>query len=167
MSDQLITAVIAGGVSLVVSLISYWAILKKIGHEKSSLEREINVKWIEKVYEERFRLYPQAFAITGLIQLRASPEFIIPREQIDRLRKELNIWAGEAGLFVSRDTARAYMELRTALSKRPGSGDKYSQEQAQKIWTLRNQFRRSLRNDVEHVYVGDHGKTDPDDWGMI
>lgn len=73
MSDELITALIAAGVSLIISLIGYWTTLKRIRHEKGKLEKEINVKWIEKVYEERFKLYPKAFQITSLIQLRPPP----------------------------------------------------------------------------------------------
>lgn len=83
------------------------------------------------------------------------------------MRKELNVWAAEAGLFVSRKTAKSYMELRNALGKNTGAGDNYSKDQADKIWKLRNKFRKSLRNDVEHVYVSDEGASDDDDWGML
>lgn len=166
-SDALLAAVIAGAVSIIVSVIGYVASSRKLKSDTRKFQVELESKWIEKIYAERFRLYPEAFKITSLILKRAAPEFLPPRGQIDDLRNRLNVWASEAGLFMSRDTAKAYMDLRQALGKRPGHGEFYTREQGEKVWRCRNEFRRCLRKDVGNIYVDDDNAEVSDYWEVL
>lgn len=158
---------IAGAVSLVGSIFSYKSTARKVKTEADAFKFELERKWTARLYEERFRLCPEAFKITGLIRQYAAPEYLPPKEKVDELRKKLNVWAAEAGLFMSRDAARACMELRNAMAKQPAHGEKYSKEQGEKVWRFRNKFRHALRNDIGNVYVNDDNAAAAEYWEVL
>jgi hypothetical protein len=147
--DIIIVALIAGSVSLIVSSIGLGATLITNAANRRRLEREIRHKFVEKLYEIRLETYPEAFEITQLILRRKMPMKINKRDELMAIRKRLLEWSnGKAALVISRQSMRALYALKDALNKRPASEDEYTDEQVQKIWITRNQFRRSLRRDL-------------------
>jgi hypothetical protein len=147
--DVIIVALIAGGVSLVVSAIGLGATLLTNAANRRRLEREIRHKFVEKLYELRLEVYPEAFEIRQLIQRRKMPLRINKRDELMAIRKRLlELSNGKAALVISRQSMRALYALKEALNKRPGLEDEYTDEQVQKIWSTRNQFRRTLRRDL-------------------
>jgi hypothetical protein len=148
-SDIIIVALIAGSVSLVVSAIGSGATLFTNAANRRRLEREIRHKFVEKLYEIRLEVYPEAFEITQLILRRKTPMKINKRDELMAIRKRLLEWSNsKAALVLSRRSMRAFYALKNALNKQPGLKDEYTDEQVEKIWSARNQFRRCLRRDL-------------------
>lgn len=159
-SEKLLTVLIAGGVSLVGGLISYFAsdrtTKQTLASKERQFEQEIKIKFIEKLYELRLQCYPEAFANTGKIKRKKAPDFINSQEELREILNSLETWVEEeAGLFLSKDAIRAHRELREVLGKNPAFQNKYSKEQADKIWEARNEFRKWLRRDLRNIYSGD------------
>lgn len=147
--DVVIVALIAGSVSLAVSAIGFVATLLTNAANRRRLEREIRHKFVEKLYEIRLEVYPEAFEITQLIQRRKMPLRINKRDELMAIRKRLLEWSnGKAALVISRPSMKALYALKNVLNKQPGLTDGYTEEQVQKIWVARNQFRRCLRRDL-------------------
>ncbi len=157
MSDPRVqAALIAAAVSLIVSLLSYWAALHRIRAERRNLEERLKRGLTEKLYSLRLEIYPEAFEITsdaGKYAGRTDKEIIEhTRETLDQLMG----WERErAGLVLSRRSLRAFYALRDALSRGPGDGNAYTSEQLENMWRARNVFRGRLRDDVGLLYEED------------
>ncbi|MEZ9782357.1 hypothetical protein AB4292_17365 [Vibrio cyclitrophicus] len=152
-SEKLMTAIIAGGVSLFVALISFVTNVYQNKMAEKKLKTEIKNKFTEKLYEKRIELYPKAFLIVSKIQKRKAPELIISKDLQANVLTELNLWAeNEAGLFLSKDVIKSYYSLRKELGNNPGDGEKYTKIQADKIWKARTNFRSALRSDIAFLH---------------
>jgi hypothetical protein len=64
MGPNVVSALIAAGVSLIVSLGIFWSTRYKAASEKERQERELERKLTERLYEKRIEAYPKAFGIT-------------------------------------------------------------------------------------------------------
>ena len=84
LTDALLTALIAGAVSLIASLATYVAAMRTFLHQKHMQEREFERRFTEKLYDMRLTAYPKAFTITD--QLRGEHVFGNALSQ-DLLRK--------------------------------------------------------------------------------
>lgn len=153
MSDTILTALIAGGVSLVVAGIGLFAAVIQFRSNVKKIQREFEHSFSNKLYEQRIKHYPKGFQIAGFIYQRKKPELLDPPEKIREICNQLVSWAeGEAGLYFSWETVRAYFDLREALLKNPGAGDNYTERQAEKVWAARVEFRRQLRRDIGNLH---------------
>lgn len=153
MSETLLAALIAGGVSLLVSGIGFLAAQLQVRGNLRRFERELQHAYTNRLYDQRMKHYPEGFRIAGRIMQRRKPDLLDPPETLAAIRDELNAWAeGEAGLYLSGEALRAYWSLRDALSRKPGLGDRYAPEQADKIWQARVAFRKQLRRDMGNLY---------------
>jgi len=152
MTDTLLAAVIAGSVSMigvVVSLIATWV---SNASSRKKLQEEIRGEFCQFLYRERLECYGQAFEAAGKIIQRKAPEYINAPEELKGIARFLWEWSSsKAGLLMSGPAFTTLRELLDALSKRPAHNDRYSQDQAEKIWRLRSDFRRELRKDVLHL----------------
>ena len=110
--DIIIVALIAGSVSLIVSGIGLGATLITNAANRRRLVREIRHKFVEKLYELRLEVYPEAFEITQLILRRKMPIKINKRDELTAIRKRLLEWSnGKAALVISRRSMRALYAL--------------------------------------------------------
>ena len=149
LTDKILAAIIASSISLIIAIITHLTTAKKIKIEKSNLEKEFEHRYIDKLFEKRIDLYPTAFAIAGKASRLKAPEYIVPSEDLLKVKYELTDWAeGEAGLFMSKELVEAFYNFTNVLSKKPSNGENYSLEQADKIWNYRNNFRSKLRRDL-------------------
>ncbi len=159
-SEKILTALVAGGFSLALGsisfLVSYITTKKTLASKEKQFEQEIKLKFIEKLYELRLQCYPKAFSITNKIRREKAPNHIDSQEDLREILNSLETWVEEeAGLFLSNNSIRAYRELREMLGKNPALKNKYTKEQADKIWTARNEFRKWLRRDIGNIYSDD------------
>ncbi len=149
MSDKVVAAFVAAGISfvgIIVSLITTWLSNQA---SRRRLLREIEGEFSQFLYKERLECYTEAFEITGRLKRRKAPEYLNSFKEITSMAEKLFNWSsGKGGLLMSGRSITACRELYVALSKQPGHGSYYSQEQADKIWQLRGEFRRALRRDV-------------------
>ncbi|WP_207061967.1 hypothetical protein [Motiliproteus sp. SC1-56] len=148
-SDKILAALIAAAVSIITALVSYLLTLRKLKDARESFDKEIDHRYIDKLYEKRIELYPKAFELAGKIRQKKGVGGINPTHEQTKIKESIVEWAeGEAGLFMSTDLVEAYYELIRCLAKQPGLGDEYSPHQVDNLWKARTKFRSCLRRDV-------------------
>ena len=54
-NEAVLTAFIAGGVSIIVAIITYISTVRKVKAENTMLEKQIQTKFLEKLYELRLK----------------------------------------------------------------------------------------------------------------
>ena len=113
------------------------------------LRKEIQTKFLEKLYEKRIELYPEAFRISNRIVRFKKPDL----DKQQEILLELNKWAGDAGLFLSTEVISAYYDLRKSLGNNPGNGEFYDDVQIEKSWAARTEFRAALRADIRTMHA--------------
>ncbi len=148
MTDKIIAAIIAGGVSLIGACISYFYNRRKLKSEHDALLKGLKSKYSEKIHELRLELYGEAFDITDKINQRSAPDFINSHDELIDISNEISNWKrGKVSLVISGEVISIYHEFYDTLRKNP-AGENYSEEQAKKIWNLRTRFRSTLRKDL-------------------
>lgn len=143
MSPEVMSALIAGVVSILVSLVSYFSVLRQIKNNRIAIERQLERQLTEKLYNLRIAKYPEAFTITAKLGKDDSAQ------TLRNIQTSLSEWkSGEVGLILSQKAKKAYYELNETIKKKPEKDGKFSSDQLQKIWKLRNRFRGELRRDL-------------------
>lgn len=139
MTNAVDTALIAGGISVAVGLLSFLATWRTLASEHRRQERELQRRLTEKLIERRLIVYPKAFEITEPLRLYG-------------VRSQLTIWdRTEAALIMSRECLQTYRSLRDGLAIEP-SGGVFTREQLDSIWHAKNDFRHRMRADVNLLY---------------
>jgi hypothetical protein len=153
----MITAIIAALTSLVISFLSLYQALKNQRLQKEQFEKTQKRNLTTKLYDLRLTNYPKAFEITDKIQKVKGGNFNV--QHIENICKELTEWkSGIVSLIISIEALKAYYDLKDALERKPSLGEKFANEQVDKIWKLRNDFRRRLRRDVGFLYKEESNK---------
>jgi hypothetical protein len=153
--ENLMSALIAAAVSLVVALASLLATSLQLRNARKRQQIDIAHTFSERIYDQRIKLYPAGYALLGRIRRLGPPHYLPHPDHMKEVKDNINQWAGETSLFFSRDTAEAYWDLRSALAKNPAHGDDYSEQQAEKVYLARNRLRQKMRVDVGNLYSGD------------
>jgi hypothetical protein len=156
LSDEVVSALIAGGVSLLVSLITYLTTKRQMSLEREKLERQLKRQFTERLYDLRLQYYPEAFRITeGLHRSRTDAEEDL-FSYFQSIREQLKRWkAGEASFILSDAALEAFYELQRVLKKNPEKGVVYSETQIDNIWRARNRLRGALRGDLGLLFRED------------
>lgn len=143
MPVEIVSALIAGFVSVIVSILAYVAIVRQAKIDRINVERHLERQLTERLYNLRLEYYPSAFKITEKLGKDNTVEVI------KNIRKALSEWkSGEVGLILSYKARQSFYELNEAIKKNPEKSNSYSNDQIQKIWKLRNRFRGELRRDL-------------------
>ncbi len=159
LNDKILTALIAGGVSLVVAIITYLSTIGKIRSERRNLEKQIKTKFTERLYELRLKNYPIVFEITDKLGKKKAFDAEIISEKYKQIEKQLRDWkSGEVGLILSETSLEIYYELLKAFKAKMALGNKYNDEQLQRFYNIRTEFRNSLRQDIGLLYNLDNKK---------
>ncbi len=156
MDSRVEAAIIAGIVSVIVSLIAYIVGILKIRNERLMLEKKLNRNLTEKLYSIRLDAYPEGFEITADIGKFAGRSDEEVSTEIIKTRKALKSWSRKKVSFLLSEKALdAFYKLDQALKKNPGDNTTYTAQQRTKIWEARNRFRSSLREDVGLLFEED------------
>jgi hypothetical protein len=118
---------------------------------------EIKSKYLEILLQKRLETYPELLKITQEIGKGKKNKFT--EDEIVKITKnaydELKKWQIEnhGGYFAfSKSTIVSYGKLKEVLSKNPGNGSSYTNQQLVNIWSSRNDFRGCLVEDVGEFY---------------
>ena len=162
-SAAITVAVIAGVVSLGVSLLTSYLSVRSLRHK---LKLEIAEKYREKLHDLRLEHYPTAFEITGRMifdpKSRSSPGDLL------EIKKDLRSWrVGPAAALLSRESAIAYYKLEKVLKRMafeegslaedgddgstPG-GYESSQEDINRLFNANKFFRAKLKEDLHILF---------------
>jgi hypothetical protein len=156
MPYTIITALIAGSISLIVSVITYVTTKRQMALEREKLERQLKRKFTERLYDLRLQHYAKAFEITenlGKGELTATAGL---QSQHIAIRDQLKNWkSGEVNLIISDKALEEFYELLRALKKNPEKGTVYSNTQIDNLWRARNKLRGALRFDLGLLFQED------------
>jgi predicted RND superfamily exporter protein len=144
LSDSLTSAIVAGIVAIIVSSMVYFVTRKKKGAEKEKYE--------EKLYERRLEAYEHAFYITDDLSEEDLYKMTVTSGKLQDIRRSLNEWHHKKSFILSEESLKAFYEMRDSLAVEPPNGSEFSPEQIDRIWKAKNQFRKSLRRDVNMSY---------------
>lgn len=155
--EKILIAVIASITSLTVSLITLGRYLITEKRLTQEFRKTRSRNSTEKLIDLRLEKYPEAFEITDKIVKVKGDQF--DRDKLLKVKKELLNWkTGITRMVISNESYTLLMELNKALSKEKAFEENYSQEQVDKIWKLRRQFRGSLRGDVGILHSEDENR---------
>jgi hypothetical protein len=142
MPDSITAAVIAGGVSLVTAFVTFFVTWL-------NTQRQLKNKFQDRLHEVRLKEYPRAFDLTDCLGKRVTDDPSELPALYCQLGSQLREWkAGTAALVLSNDALNEYWEVVSALKGNPARGDRYSDQQIERIWNARCRFRDSLRIDI-------------------
>lgn len=150
MQPEIVSAIVAGVVSLTISIIGYTASVRSIKSERERLELQLERHFTDRLYGLRLGNYPEAFRITESLGKKNNPN------QIQDISKQLKNWkAGEVSLILSQRARQSFYDLQAAINKQPETNKGFSEQQNLKIWKLRNLFRGELRRDLGLLFEED------------
>lgn len=153
MTEKIITALIAACVSLAVSLITFIVARRKIESEKERHERELQRRLTEKLYDLRLDSYPRAFEITDKLRGDYIKSGKVKKDYITQVLENLHEWhRTKAGFILTKNSLKAFYNLRAALSAEPNNDEYYSKKQRHEIWVCKNRFRGILKSDLNLLY---------------
>jgi len=147
--NGLYEAVLTGGISVFVSIVTSLATVFVAMSRASSQRRQTDRRLTERLYWKRLSVYQDAFIITndiGKIGDRESK--MIVGHHKDVLRRLAKWESEQASLVLSEKSLQSFYFLTDALKKNPSEKNQFSREQILKLWQARNSFRGSLRADV-------------------
>jgi len=79
--QPIVAGLVAGIVSLIVAVLSFYATVRTVRAERQKLERELTRRLTERLYDLRLKHYPRAFEITeGLGKYAGRPPASIATE---------------------------------------------------------------------------------------
>jgi hypothetical protein len=148
MDEKLLAALIAGIISVVVSMLGYWAAERKLRHERQSGARQMAGKFAEELLKHRLRLYPGAFVATAELGKGSADDEALPAK-FRQCGEELRKWkTGEVEVVISEEAENRYHELLERLKKNPARRHLYHKDQVDLIFQARQKFRGALRRDL-------------------
>ena len=118
----ILSAVVAAVVSLIVAVISSYNNRNALRAERDKLERELQRKLTEKLYDQRLEVYPEALEITdGLRPSRLLKRCeTLTEEYFQEIVARLDKWQNtKAGFLLSENSFAKLNELRSILREQP------------------------------------------------
>lgn len=148
MEEKLVSALVAGAVSLLVSVLTYWATERRLRHDQSSAARQMAQRFAEELLKHRLRLYPGAFVATSTVGKGSADDDGLPEKYRSAL-EDLRKWkTGEVEVVISEEAEDKFHELVERLKRNPGRGSRYNKDQIDLIFQARQKFRGYLRRDI-------------------
>ena len=158
MPDQVQAALIAGIVSLVVSLLTLWSQRRKVTSEETRHARDHQRRLTERLLDLRLTAYRKAFGITHDL----TGQFLladrgVSREHLAKVKESLVEWQRTDGAFLfTKLSLQTYRDLVRALSDEPREDGIFSRKQRDHIWRCKNRFRGALKSDLKLLYEEDN-----------
>jgi hypothetical protein len=148
-----VSALIAGIVSLIGGVLTYRASLISTRHLYKSKERELSRKMTEKLVDLRLQTYPSAFQILSKLTEKELNGGEITKQECLEIRKELMDWKNQKVVFLlSQNAYKSYYKLleNLAIPK-----DKLTGKEAVTLHQAKNDLSRKLRVDVNLIFEED------------
>lgn len=153
---KIISAMIAGFISLLVSLGTMAYARRRLQFDKQRFEQETVRKATERLYEMRLEAYPKAYRITFPLLGHVLEDTGLTHTILQSVHSELVAWASsEASFILSRKSRRAFHELREQLERLIKLDDPNTDSEIAIIREKRGHFRRNLRRDVHLLFLED------------
>jgi len=126
--------------------------------EIRKVEIELKRRLTEKLYDKRLDTYPPAFEITD--GLRGEHLFApsITHQHLEDIRYRLLEWHKKNGIVFSDESIETYAALRRAIAKVTKNNEALTEENLKPVWAAKNNFRASMRRDLNLLYVEEREK---------
>ena len=142
MSPVETSAIIAGGVSLISAFATYYT-------TKWKTSKELDGVFASRLHDLRLSEYPRAFNLTESLGKRYELSHEDATTKWLEMIAELRTWkGGVASLVMSEQSLDWYYKLNEALKATPAKGSYFNEQQVERIFNARTQFRLSLRKDI-------------------
>jgi hypothetical protein len=151
----ILSAVVAAVVSLIVAVISSYNNRNALRVEREKLERELQRKLTEKLYDQRLEAYPEALEITDGLRPSRLLKCCEPltEEYFQEIVTRLDKWQNtKAGFLLSDNSFAKLNELRAILREQPQGNGSYSSNQIERFLAARKSFRAALRTDMHLLF---------------
>lgn len=146
MTDKIISAIISGAVAFVGFVVTYFITIRKSRQDFNLFEKEQSRKYGEKLYDLRLKHYGLAFELTDRMgKPMGLSEEELPKTYLEIVEKLRDWKKGEVNLVLSDRSIDCYYDLIDVVDY---DEEKYSEGQKDVIWKARDNFRRSLRQDL-------------------
>ena len=151
-------ALIAAIVAIIGAVISFIANRWATRAEILKVEIELARRLTEKLYDTRLDIYPIAFEITDGLRGKHVFNPDTKHEYLEDIWQCLLEWHKRNGLFLSDETIKSYIALRRGLEDIIESKKELTETNLQPIWKAKNNFRTSMRKDLNLLYVEEQPK---------
>jgi len=149
LNDKILTTVIAGGISTVGFVLTYFTTRRKNKQEVDFFERRLSNSYVEKLYELRIKHYGKAFEITDLVGKKIDKTLGELPFCHDGVLRDIREWKrGEVNLVISEEALLSYYSFIKELQISKEAEGGYTNEQLDKMWKARTAFRVALRLDL-------------------
>ncbi len=156
MRETIIPALVAAVVSLFVSWLTYAREKRKVESEEKRHGLEMRRRLTEKLLDLRLVAYPKAFVVTDKLRGDLLGNDVTVEYVKDVLRELLEWQKNHAGFLFTKDSLKAYRELKKALSAEPANSTSYSDNQIRQMFNCKNNFRGALKSDLTLLYQEDN-----------
>jgi hypothetical protein len=156
--DTITTAFISALVAIIGAIISFMTNRRAVRAELRKVEIELTRRLTEKLYDRRLDAYPLAFEITDNLRGEHLFTLEVTREYLEDTRQRLLDWHKKNGILLSDETIETYKKLRRAIAKVTQTDVSLSDETLRPIWQAKNDFRTSMRKDLNLLYVEEKNK---------
>jgi hypothetical protein len=177
MPSEVIAAVVAGAVSLIVALATALH-ERRVQQEQFDSERqhqqaefraaedrqrkefdrererqhvELRRRMTDRLYERRIAVYPYLFAATAMFRRSVMKSAQNLRQHLRDAIDDVNAWhAGEGGLLLSGPAHRALLDLRHAVKAITEHDLEVGKldKSTESVWDCKNKLRAAMRNDI-------------------
>ncbi len=150
MDAKIISAIIAGVVSITASIVTIFLAKKKIQSENENLSRSLSHQFTSRLYDQRLPAYQHAISIASKLSKRQAPSFPYTQNHTDNIYKMLLKWKStEGSLILSSNSNTLFHELLDLLQKHASVN--LDEDLSNKIWGAKNTLVSSLRSDLDIV----------------
>lgn len=158
MPTEMLSAIIAGGVSLVAAVLTFAVGRRTIATERHRFAHEMQRRLTERLIDRRLLCYTAAFEITDDLRSDVLLRSGQPTpEHLQAVRERLLGWLrSEAALVMSAQSVAAAYKLRDALAESEAS---VSPPMLEYVWGLKHGLRASLRADLGLLYAEESSDT--------
>ncbi len=156
MDDKIITVLIAGSISIIVSIVGFVSSWIALRAKRNEIYTQLKNGYMERLYEMRLQHYPQALEITKYLTMLPKGGKSFNRDHVLAIRNSLGDWLNShGGLVASGSVISASHKVRERLSANYGGNQEYTREQMEKMIMVTVNFRRELRADIRFLHASD------------
>jgi hypothetical protein len=149
LNDKVVTTIIAGGISTIGFVLTYYAARRKTRQELELFDRKLSNNYVEKLYELRIKHYGKAFEITDLVGKKIDKTLGELPYCHQEVLKEIRAWkSGEVNLVISEEALLLFYTLIEHLQLSVDAEGIYTEVQLKELWNVRTNFRVALRSDL-------------------
>jgi hypothetical protein len=150
MTPEILSALIAACVALVVGMLTFIAAFSAVKGQIRSTMLDLAERYRKAIFDKRIDVYAKVWQITAALSSRRLRLYEATEpEEIISVLKQVDKWYNETvgGLLISEESRKCFFQLREMIDELSSNPEK-RQELYSKVWRRKMNFRVSLRSDL-------------------